>query len=227
MSVSELYDAIYKNNTDLALSLLKNPKVKKNINKKISVYGTCLHRSTWRGNSQVTQALLDAGAKTEVRDVDHWRPIHCAASKGHFDCMKALINSNCDLNVQTNYDETPLHFTCDHGYRSCTEMLLQGKCRLDVTDITGFTTLHTAARNGKLETVKLLVVNGADVTIQVCQRETTNEEHLNKTPYELARDNGHVTVAEYLEDVMRNANINDYPSSGKFNICMNFCVRSP
>lgn len=199
MSVGELFQAIDNNNTDLALSMLNTSDL--NVNQKVGRYGfTCLNKACERGNSDVTRALIEAGAHIDVGDNFGQRPIHWAASRGSSDCMSMLIKQHCDINLQTvDYGSTPLHYSSHHGHSTCTEMLLQENCQMDVFNHRGMTALHEAADNDQLEIVKLLVQHGADVDMKVSQRKWTRGEHLNKTAGQLAEDNGHINITQYLE----------------------------
>lgn len=201
MSVSKLYEAIENDKTDLALSAIQ--KVRENINDIFDGH-TCLHRACIIGNYEITMALLEAGASTNVTAYHSQAPIHDTAHHGHCDCMSLLTTHGCDVNIQNSRYDTPLHITSREGHTTCTKILLVAKCKVDVYNKDGFTALHLAARHNRPETVKMLVKYGADVTLKVCETKKTDKDHVNKTALELAKQEGNQAVADYLETVVGN-----------------------
>lgn len=94
---------------------------------------------------------------------------------GHEKINKASVVSAADLAEQCFKPELAI--------------ALRSKLQTDQKDENGNTALHNAAYEGYLPKVKALISNGANV-------ELTNSENI--TPLNIAFQNGHVAVAEYL-----------------------------
>lgn len=196
----QLFNAIDTEQTDLALSLLENPDIRRNVNYEVNENGfTCLHGACIRGNCKVTQAVLEAGAQPDVCDTNNSTPIHWTARYGYSDCMSMLIKYSCDLNPQSCYGFTPLHLSSREGHTSCVELLLQANCKVDVYNEFGMTSLHIATVNNHLDIVKLLVQYRADVNMKVCQRRHSHSDQLNKTPLQLSIHQGYSELIKYLK----------------------------
>lgn len=77
------------------------------------------------------------------------------------------------------------------GSTSVAQVLLNHGADPNVPDrSTGSTPLHDAARTGFLDTVRLLVLSLADPQAR---------DNTNCRPIDLARDNGHTDVVDFLE----------------------------
>lgn len=58
----------------------------------------------------------------------------------------------------------------------------------------GFTFLHIAAENGKKEMIRLLVV--------IYRVDINVKDNYNRTPYDIAKENGNLDIAEYLDTTL-------------------------
>jgi ankyrin repeat protein len=99
------------------------------------------------GHTQVVEALLKAGAATNVAD---WTfkgsPIHKATYNGNPEILKLLLASpGININVQGPINGyTPLHDAIWHGYTECVQLLIAAGARLDLKGHDGKTPLDLA-----------------------------------------------------------------------------------
>ena len=127
---------------------------------------TALTLACFQGRTEVVRLLLQFGANFEHRAKTGLTPLMEAANGGFAEVGSLLLKSKADPNAPASglRQETPhlqLRQTRDTP-RSCPCWLHEGAA-VDVKNKKGCTPLFLACSNGHLETVKILVANGADV----------------------------------------------------------------
>ena len=88
--------------------------------------------------------------------MDGWRPIHAAASNGHFDVVEFLVEQNVDLNLQTNFGFTALDLAVINKHAQIVEFLLQAKVDKTMRNEVGRTALHLACQSGEKEIFEIV-----------------------------------------------------------------------
>lgn len=117
------------------------------------------------GSTAAIQRLLDAHADVNARDEHGGSPILWAAGLGSPEAVKLLLDAGADANIQDSNGMTPLMWAANVGDPKNVAVLASApKINLDATDkVSGETALMRAARNGKIEAIKILVERGAAV----------------------------------------------------------------
>lgn len=179
---------------------------------------TPLHLAAAIGSVEICNILLGAGAELWFRDQDDLTPIGIAIQEGDVELVKLLADANVKrlsrpiintanlvsplrdalhLSAYSNNTEimkillenlyawTREHYNAYHFVRK--EMILDGR-----GDTKGNTPLHIAAYNGYTDIARLLVQAGASAMV---------ENHDNKTPIDLASEQGHGNLAEMLDRI--------------------------
>ncbi|CAN7449274.1 ankyrin repeat domain-containing protein [Acidovorax sp. Leaf78] len=112
-------------------------------------------------------ALMAArNIKVEVRNTQDESPLMLAAIKGQVDIVKALIARDADVN-KTGW--APLHYAASAGsaaHRQIIALLLENHAYIDAASPNGTTPLMMAAHYASLESVQLLLDEGADPTLK-------------------------------------------------------------
>ncbi|PLB41064.1 ankyrin repeat-containing domain protein [Aspergillus candidus] len=114
---------------------------------------------------------LQAHIGLDINGPDHEgiTPLHLASTVSEQNTRR-LVQSGADFRLRTNNHETPLHSAaraCQSNIVGYLLELYQGNLDLvNARNLTGRTALHEAARNGRQESVKLLLDAGANPTIQ-------------------------------------------------------------
>jgi len=116
-----------------------------------------------------------------------------AAMHGSVDVVKSLVSAGANpVSVEFSTGRSALHKAAYWGHVSTVEFLLsnEGKATADFSDCNGDLPIHDACRFGHLGVVKLLLPA------------TSNKNKLNKlekTPAQVAQDNGYGAVAELFK----------------------------
>jgi len=127
---------------------------------------TALHAAAQRGHVDVVEEILKQGRalESDARDADDATPLMLAAGQGHFEVVHKLCRSGANPNHVDRMGWTPLHYAAAGGHSLVVSFLI-GKCKKDVLfdrDTSGCSPLWLAASSGDPETVRLLLLQGAD-----------------------------------------------------------------
>ncbi len=126
---------------------------------------TALHWAAQKGNPEIAEIVLHAGANTEaVTRIGDYTPLHLAARSGSTGVIRALIGAGADLGAQTSTGgSTALHFAAISGVADAVRALLEAGAQADAREnARGQTPLMFAAAAGRHEAVKALLQGGAD-----------------------------------------------------------------
>ena len=148
---------------------------------------TALHLCARTGRPEAVKALIARGATIDT--VENWRgqtPLMWAAAEGHADTMRLLIEAGADPNARSSI----IVWERQRTEEPRDKWLPPG----------GLTPLLYAARDGKLESAKVLISAGADVNI------VDPDLH---TALILALVNGHFDVAGALIQAGADVNMED------------------
>lgn len=100
---------------------------------------TPLHWAAQCGSVRVMRKMLDADRflDLQVRDVDGFTPILCAAWAGQVESLKLLIAHDAHKNVRDNIDWTPLFWAAYKGHTEAVKYLLGRRVGKDFKDRKG------------------------------------------------------------------------------------------
>jgi ankyrin repeat protein len=148
---------------------------------------TALHLCARTGKPQAVKALVANGATVDT--IENWRgqtPLMWAAAEGHADAMKVLIEAGADVNARSSI----IAWERQRTEEPRDKWLPPG----------GLTPLLFAARDGKVESAKVLIGAGADINVVDPDRHTA---------VILALMNGHFDVAGALIEAGADVNMED------------------
>jgi ankyrin repeat protein len=120
---------------------------------------TALHVCARTGKPEAVKALIARGATVDT--IENWRgqtPLMWAAAEGHADAMRVLIEAGADVNARSSI----IAWERQRTEEPRDKWLPPG----------GLTPLLFAARDGKLESAKVLLSAGADVNVVDPDRHT-------------------------------------------------------
>lgn len=98
---------------------------------------TALHRHARRGKTACVQALLEAGADTEARNIHGMTPLHPAVARGKMECVRALLTAGADINAPDHHGNTPLMTAFSHRRLPIFRELLQAGADTSLRDCGG------------------------------------------------------------------------------------------
>ena len=122
-------------------------------------------------NVEEVRALLDHGAKMNIRDEHELTPLMIAAVSGKFKTAQLLIRRGADINAE-NERMTVLMEAVLWGREKICELLLENGATIDTQDRDGRTALMRAISGQFEEAVKLLLVKKANVNLRARNGET-------------------------------------------------------
>jgi len=118
----------------------------------------------------------------DVFGPEGFTPLHAASKAGSIDIVQFLLSvgASPELRTRDGDSETALHIACKNGHLLVAKALINvhGKKGdiLDYKDRGGNTALHHCVLNCNYELAKLLIRNGADLSIKNSSGKTAKEE---------------------------------------------------
>lgn len=156
-AAEELFSAVYEADEDLVAALLGagvSPEAAD------SAGGTVLHSAAVAGRAPVVRLLLAAGADPDRRTAEGELPLCGAACWGRADVARALIAAGADPGAADEPGPTALVWAAEGGHAATVAALLEAGA--EPVAERGAPPLARAARQGSLETVRVLLEHGAD-----------------------------------------------------------------
>ncbi|OAD54910.1 26S proteasome non-ATPase regulatory subunit 10 [Eufriesea mexicana] len=132
------------------------------------------------GREKVINTLLAEGADVNAKTQTGHSSLQYAASKNWRTICVALLAKGANVNATDNRGATPLHRATSKGNIAIVKLLIEFYGQyldIDKKDADGNSALHLACEENRVDEAKLLVQNGARVTLM-------NKE--KKTPLDLA-----------------------------------------
>lgn len=126
------------------------------------------------GNEIMVRFLLDHGAECDINRTPYWRCpysgpvlIHTCGFSGNVNIIKMLLAKGADIHATSKHPtQNALHAASYKNNASAIPVLIQAGLDVNTPDSNGQTPLILAARLGWLNTVKVLLAQGADISIR-------------------------------------------------------------
>ncbi|MED0965580.1 ankyrin repeat domain-containing protein [Bacillus paramycoides] len=120
--------------------------------------------------------------------------LHVATAHGHLEIIEYLINSGIDIHAKVGtFSTNALERAATKGYLHIAEYLIKHHVEMD-TSGPDRNPLFAAIYSGHFEIVKLLVMNGIDMTIKY-----SGNNMKDMDAYTYAIERGEMKIAEYLK----------------------------
>ena len=155
--------------------------------------------AAWRNDVKRAQVLIEDGADVNAKDASEQSAFLIAASEGFLNLLELSLDSGADVASLDSYGGTALIRAAERGHADIVGRLLQTKINVDHVNRLGWTALHEAIWLGKgttsyLDTVRLLVAGGADLTIAA----RTD----GRTPLVMAQERGFGTIETTIRSAL-------------------------
>jgi ankyrin repeat protein len=125
---------------------------------------TALHHAAARGDDQMVDVLLYAGANLQATSrLGGYTPLHLASQRGHSTTIERLVKAGADPNHPTSTGTTALMFASASGHVQAVKQLVAHKADVNAKErANDQTALMFAAAADRSEVVKVLLEVGAD-----------------------------------------------------------------
>ena len=137
---------------------------------------TVLHLASHCSNQEVVEFLLKLNEiSVNVTDNLNRTPlIYACYDDGHMDNIKMLIQNGADILASSSNGSTLLHFASRFSNQEVVEFLLKlNQISVNATDNFNQTPLmHACHDGGRLDNIKMLIQNGADIQARDCDAST-------------------------------------------------------
>jgi uncharacterized protein len=133
--------AIAGDRANVALLLSRGADVQRKMNIAGLFPANALSMAVARGNTELIEVLLNAGADLHEKDMNGMTVIHWAALAGRAETVKLLVARGADVNAVDNFGYTPLLYaaTVDFGDARTTSALLDARADWRIADKGGQT----------------------------------------------------------------------------------------
>src|SRR5262245_50072468 len=161
-SDSAVADASMKGNKEAVRALLKQGA---DVNAAMPDGMTALHWAAVRGDAELAEMLLYAGASTKaVTRIGAYTPLHVASREGNANVAKLLLEKGAEVDARTsNSAVTALHLAAASGNLELARVLIDYKADVNAREAEwGQTPLVFAAAQNRVDVIKLLLQRGAD-----------------------------------------------------------------
>jgi ankyrin repeat protein len=116
------------------------------------------------GDKAAVRALLKQAADVNASQGDGMTALHWAAMNGDAELAQMLVFAGANVKATTRIGSyTPLYIASQQGHAAIIETLIKAGGDARGGTVNGTTALMAAAQAGKVDAVKVLVANGADV----------------------------------------------------------------
>jgi len=128
---------------------------------------TPLSQACTNGSAALIELLLNAGAIVDTPIGTGETPTMTCARSGSADAVRILIAHGANVNAkEPEQNQTALMWAAAEHHPSVVGTLIEAKADLQAHTKKGFTGLHFAAREGDIESVRLLLAAGVNIDIR-------------------------------------------------------------
>lgn len=75
------------------------------------------HGAALEGNTNRVKKMLKEGVPVDIKSVNNWTPLICAACRGHTAICQLLIDHGASIQAKSNCNRTPLEFAGFDGHK--------------------------------------------------------------------------------------------------------------
>jgi len=152
------------------------------------------------GSAALVDLILKAGGNPNTPIATGAPPIMTCAKTGNVEAVRALLVARADVNAtEPSQNQTALMWAAAERHPAVVQALIEAKADLLAHTKSGFTALHFAAREGDIESARLLLDAGVSVDVRA----------QGATPLLVATMRGQVSAALFLLDHGADSNIGD------------------
>ena len=171
------------------ISVLLNSDLVVDVHAKDALGNDSLIWAAKNGYRNVTELLLNIGARVTTVNEDGMTALSWAATNGHQQIVHMLAKGGGDVRVIDRTGWTPLQQASHHGHTHVVACLLDHNADIDMRDAASWTALQRACSSGDLALVHVLLKGNANPEVR---------DREGMTPLGTAAWNGHADVVTTL-----------------------------
>ena len=161
------------------------------------------------GDVDIVAKKLKQGVNVDDIQDGHYPPLFFASAKGYEHITTMLVQYGANPNKAGRGGWTPLMVAAMHGQNKNITILLDAGANLELQHIQGKSALMIGIEFDKIDTVKQLIQQGADVNARSHNTHSTGQSVLS-----LAVEHGNIDVVKILLAVGANGNNKKFNSEG-------------
>src|SRR5215471_17235425 len=128
---------------------------------------TPLSEACTNGSAAFVKLLLKAGGNPNTPVATGVPPIMTCARSGSADAVRLLLTGDADVNArEPAQNQTALMWAAAEHHPGVVRALIDAKADLLAHTKSGFTALHFAAREGDIESARLLLAAGVNINVR-------------------------------------------------------------
>ena len=154
---------------------------------------SALHEAVRRGNLDVVDMLLEAGAKPDSTDHYGYAPLHSAARNNQVSIVQSLVNHGANVNISNSLARTPLKAAGLHASKEAALLLVESGADVRKDSPHVQMLIKWAAELGNIHVIRQLVPLGPAFMLKGGN---------GRNAFEVARDEGHEEIAQFLLKAM-------------------------
>jgi uncharacterized protein len=149
--------------------------------------------AAWDDDVDRARSLIARGADVNAKDDTEQSAYLVATSEGYLDLLELTLGNGAQVNSKDSFNGTGLIRAAERGHWDIAGRLVQAGVSIDHVNNLGWTALHEAVILGDggttaLDTVRVLVAAGADVTVPAARDGQTAYEHAKSLGYDAIAD---------------------------------------
>lgn len=183
---TKLFSATTAGHLDKIIELIESGA---DVNFKDNAGWTPLHEAALKGQFHIGEYLIRHGAEVNVRGFGLDTPLHDACNSNSPECVKLLVDAGADVFALNEAEKRPIDLCSDQPCRDILETKMKQLDQLIARDKQGRSSLHRACIDNKLDRVRSLIEQGADVNAK---------DNQDATPLHFACALGHVDIVKHL-----------------------------
>ena len=149
---------------------------------------TAMQHAVHNGHVRVVKKLVAAGVDVDAQDRCGRSALHIAVLANHTQLVRYLIQVGAKVDTADQWEESPLSTCWNVNQRTAIYLIEHGAPLKGIGKLTYL--LYTAAKEGNIEACRRLIDAGA---------ETQVKDDWGRSPYEVAKQSGHLKTARFLD----------------------------
>jgi ankyrin repeat protein len=156
---------------------------------------SAMHLAVIHGQEEITRWLIDNGVCVNTANNKGITPLVYATWYGYTKLVQTLVEKGANVNCQTSClnNATPLHLAVRREKQDVVRTLLKFGADPKLFCSYNQTPVHWAAAYGNLQSLKIMEICGADLSIRM-------NDKCGYQPIHLAAGSGHVALVEWFLD---------------------------